>query len=219
MKTLRTIVSTLTVAWLAACAPTATITQNSKPLESDNSASVTAPANDKAYQAPQMAQDNPRPSWLEKQGKNGQQTQENEMAQLHARILAQWEELQKRPRRAFVGANVHEPVFANYVNDCVKKLERVGNLNYPETARRDGIYGSVKLTTSVAADGSIESVAIDRSSGSKTLDEAAIKIAHLAAPYGSFSEEMRKKVDVLSFTRTWTFTRSHRGDMSNELKN
>ena len=216
------------VAWLSACAPTATINQNSKPLESNNSATFTAPANDTAYhfidvdkmgvQTPQMAQVNTRPPWLEKHGQNGQ-TQENEMAQLRARISAQYEEFQRRPKRAFVGANVHEPVLAKYVSDWVDKMERVGNLNYPEAARRDGIYGSVKLTISISADGRIESVAIDRSSGSKILDEAAIKIAHIASPYASFPEEMRKKVDVLSITRTWTFTRSDRVDMSNALKN
>lgn len=229
MKTLRTIVSTLTVAWLAACAPTATITQNSKSLESDNSAPVTAPANDTAHhlidvdkmavQTPQMAQDNTRPPWLEKHGQNGQ-TQTNELARLQARIAEQWEEYKKkRPRRVFVGSNVQEPVLATYVNDWVKKVERVGNLHYPEAARRDGIYGKVQLTVSILPDGIIQNVVIDRTSGSKILDEAAIKTVHFAAPYAPFSEEMRKKVDVLSITRTWTFTRSDRVDMSNDLKN
>lgn len=204
MRTLKTIISTFMVAWLSACAHTATITQNSEPLESTSSTTVTAPSYDMANpltDASKLA------------------VQARQMTQLQARISAQWEEFQKRPKRVFVGANVHEPVLANYVNDWVNKIERVGNLNYPETARRDGIYGSVRLTISISADGRIESVAIDRSSGSKILDEAAIKIAHIASPYAPFPEEMRKKIDVLSITRTWTFTRSDQVDMSNELKN
>jgi protein TonB len=134
--------------------------------------------------------------------------QAREMAQLQARISQQWDEYQKRPKRAFVGANVKEYSFARYVEDWVTKVERVGNVNYPEAARRQGIYGSLKLTVSIYADGRIEAVEVDRSSGSKVLDAAAIKIVELAAPYAAFPDDMRKKADILSITRTWTFTRS-----------
>lgn len=134
--------------------------------------------------------------------------QAREMAQLQARISQQWDEYQKRPKRAFVGANVKEYAFARYVEDWVTKVERIGNVNYPEAARRQGIYGSLKLTVSILADGRIEQVEIDRSSGSKILDAAAIKIVELASPYAPFPDDMRKKADILSITRTWTFTRS-----------
>jgi protein TonB len=134
--------------------------------------------------------------------------QAREMAQLQARISQQWDEYQKRPKRAFVGANTREYDFARYVEDWVTKVERIGNVNYPEAARRQGIYGSLRLTVSIYANGRIEKVDIDRSSGSKILDTAAIKIVEFAAPYAPFPDEMRKKVDILSITRTWTFTRS-----------
>ena len=134
--------------------------------------------------------------------------QAREMAQLQARVSQQWDEYQKRPRRAFVGANVREYAFARYVEDWVAKVERIGNLNYPEAARRQGVYGSLKLTVSIYADGRIEKIDVDRPSGSKVLDAAADKIVRLGAPYAPFPEEMRKKTDILSITRTWTFTRS-----------
>lgn len=134
--------------------------------------------------------------------------QAREMAQLQARVSQQWDEYQKRPRRAFVGANVREYAFARYVEDWVAKVERIGNLNYPEAARRQGVYGSLKLTVSIYADGRIEKIDVDRSSGSKVLDAAADKIVRLGAPYATFPEEMRQKTDILSITRTWTFTRS-----------
>lgn len=134
--------------------------------------------------------------------------QAREMAQLQARISQQWDEYQKRPKRAFVGANVREYAFARYVEDWVTKVERIGNVNYPEAARRQGIYGSLRLTVSIYSDGRIETVDIDRTSGSKILDAAAIKIVQLAAPYAAFPDDMRKKADILSITRTWTFTRS-----------
>jgi protein TonB len=134
--------------------------------------------------------------------------QAREMAQLQAQISQQWDEYQKRPKRAFIGANVKEYAFARYVEDWVAKVERVGNLNYPEAARRQGIYGSLKLTVSIYANGKIEKIEVDSSSGSKILDTAAIRIVELAAPYAAFPEDMRAKTDILSITRKWTFTRS-----------
>ncbi len=131
-----------------------------------------------------------------------------EMAQLQARISQQWDQYQKRPKRAFVGANVKEYAFARYVEDWVAKVERVGNVNYPEAARRQSLYGSLKLTVSIYADGRIETIEIDRSSGSRILDAAAENIVRLAAPFAAFPEDMRRKADILSITRTWTFTRS-----------
>jgi len=134
--------------------------------------------------------------------------QAREMANLQARISQQWDDYQKRPKRAFVGANVKEYAFARYVEDWITKVERVGNVNYPEAARRQGIYGSLKLTVSIYANGRIEAVEVDRTSGSKILDAAAVKIVEMAAPYAAFPDDMRKKADILSITRTWTFTRS-----------
>lgn len=134
--------------------------------------------------------------------------QASEAAKLQARISREWDEYQKRPRREFVGANAKSYEFARYVEDWVAKVERIGNLNYPDAARRQGIYGSLRLSVSIFADGRIEKIEIDKSSGSKILDQAAIRIVDMAAPYAPFSREMREKADILSITRTWTFTRS-----------
>ncbi|MEW6677032.1 MAG: TonB family protein [Pseudomonadota bacterium] len=131
-----------------------------------------------------------------------------EMARLQARIDRNWDDYQKRPRRMFVGARAQEYTFAQYVDDWRIKVERVGNLNYPEAARRQGLYGSLVLTVNINADGSLESVQVDRSSGSKVLDAAAVRIVEMAAPYSAFTPAMRQKVDILGITRTWTFTRS-----------
>jgi periplasmic protein TonB len=134
--------------------------------------------------------------------------QASEAAKLQARISQQWEEYQKRPRREFVGASAKSYTFARYVEDWVAKVERVGNLNYPEAARRQSIYGSLRLSVSIFADGRVEKIEIDKSSGSRILDQAAIRIVELAAPYAAFSKEMRDTADILSITRTWSFTRS-----------
>ena len=131
-----------------------------------------------------------------------------EAARLEAQIAKEREEYQQRPRRMFIGARAKEYAFTRYVDDWRIKVERVGNLNYPDEARRQKIYGSLVLTVSIRADGTVENVEINRSSGQKVLDAAAIRILQLASPFAPFSEEMRKKVDILSITRTWTFTRS-----------
>ncbi len=131
-----------------------------------------------------------------------------EAARLEAQIAKEREEYQQRPRRMFIGARAKEYAFTRYVDDWRIKVERIGNLNYPEAARRQKIYGSLVLTVSIRADGTVENVEINRSSGQQVLDSAAIRIVQLANPFAPFSEEMRKKVDILSITRTWTFTRS-----------
>lgn len=131
-----------------------------------------------------------------------------EMARLQARVDQQWSEYQKRPRRGEFGINAQGYSFAQYVDDWRIKVERVGNLNYPEAARRNRLYGSLVLMVNINADGTLESVQVERSSGQKILDAAAVKIVEMAAPFPAFPESMRKKVDILGISRTWSFTRS-----------
>ena len=71
------------------------------------------------------------------------------------------------PKRKFVGARTREYRFARYVEDWRIKVERIGNLNYPEAARKGKLYGNLQLTVSIRADGSLESIEINRSSGEK----------------------------------------------------
>jgi len=130
-----------------------------------------------------------------------------EIARLEARISKQWNAYQQRPRRRFVGARTQEFRFARYIEDWRLKIERIGELNYPQAARDRKIYGSLVATVSIRADGSLERVDINRSSGERILDRAAIRIVHLAAPYAPFPPDIAKDTDVLSITRTWLFTR------------
>lgn len=133
-----------------------------------------------------------------------------EMARLDAKIARDWEAIQQRPRRRFVGARTQEFRFARYIEDWRQKIERVGELNYPQAARDQKLSGRVLVTVAVKADGSVESVSIDRPSGNKILDEAARRIVELAAPFASFPADISKDVDVLHITRTWTFTTADR---------
>ena len=134
-------------------------------------------------------------------------SQSLEMAKLQAQIEREHRAYQERPKRRFVGARTEEYRFAQYVEDWRQKVERIGNINYPDEARQNKIYGSLLLTVNIRSDGSLDSVEVDRSSGSKVLDDAAVRIVKLAAPYAAFPENIRKDTDILSITRTWTFTR------------
>ncbi len=126
------------------------------------------------------------------------------LARLEAQIARQVEEYNKRPRKAFVGARTTESRFAQYVEDWRLKIERVGNLNYPDSAR-GRIYGSLRLTVSIKPDGSVDDVQIDRPAEYKVLNDAALKIIRLAGPFAPFPAAIRKDTDLLVITRTWTF--------------
>ena len=131
-----------------------------------------------------------------------------EVARLEAQIAKEWQAYQKLPRRKFIGARAESTVYAEYVEKWRQHIEMVGTRNYPEEARRQGIFGSLLLTVSIRADGTVERVDIDRSSGHVILDDAAQRIIELAGPFPQFPASIRGEYDVLSITRQWSFTRN-----------
>jgi periplasmic protein TonB len=132
-----------------------------------------------------------------------------EVMRLEAQIARDLDSYQKRPKRQQVGARSAEYRFARYVEDWRQKVERVGNLNYPEAARQMKLYGNLILTVSIRADGTLERVVVDRTSGHKVLDAAAVRIVEMAAPYSPFPPEIRQDTEILDITRTWTFARGN----------
>ena len=130
-----------------------------------------------------------------------------EAIRLEAHIAKDWDAYQRRPRRQFIGAQAHEYRFARYVEDWRMKVERIGNLNYPEAARAQKLYGSLVLTVSIRADGSLEKVEVDRKSIHRILDAAAVKIVEMSAPFAPFPADIKRDTDILTITRTWTFAK------------
>jgi len=130
-----------------------------------------------------------------------------EAIRLEARVAKDIEVYQQRPKRRFVGARAEEYRLARYVEDWRAKIERIGNLNYPEAARSLKLYGSLLLTVSIRSDGSVESVEINRSSGQRVLDAAAVRIVEMSAPFAAFPPDIKRDTDVLHITRTWMFTK------------
>lgn len=130
------------------------------------------------------------------------------IARLEAQIDRRLDEYAKRPRKAQIGARAKEHRFAQYVEDWRQKVERIGTLNYPEEAR-GRIYGSLVMTVAIRADGTVERIEVDRSSGYPVLDAAAVSIVRLAAPYSPFPPDIRVDTDIVEITRTWTFTNAN----------
>jgi len=128
-----------------------------------------------------------------------------EIARLEAEIGRNLEAYAKRPRKKFISANTREFEYAAYMQSWVAKVERIGNLNYPDEARRRNLSGSLVLTVGINRSGTIESIEIVKSSGFQVLDEAAIRIVELGAPYAALPDQIRDKVDILLITRTWQF--------------
>jgi len=131
------------------------------------------------------------------------------IARMEAQVSRQAEDYAKRPRRKFVGARAAETRYAMYVESWRQKVERIGNMNYPEAAR-GRIYGSLRLTVAIKSDGSVEYVQVDRPSGHGVLDRAAERIVKLASPFSAFPDNIRRDTDILVITRTWTFAHGDR---------
>lgn len=128
------------------------------------------------------------------------------MARLQAQIEREVDEYNKRPRKKFIGARTNEYRFAQYVEDWRLKVERIGTLNYPDAARGK-LYGNLVLSVVLLADGRVERVEINRSSGHRLLDEAARRIVTIAGPYAAFPPNIRRDTDQIEIVRTWHFTR------------
>jgi protein TonB len=134
----------------------------------------------------------------------------NTVASLQAQLDLHRQEYAKRPRRYTISsASTREDRDALYLDNWRKRIEAIGNLNYPAQASVQGIYGMLRVMVALNPDGTVNDIRILRSSGERVLDEAAIRIVQLAAPFEPFPPEMRANVDVLEIIRTWQF---HRGD-------
>jgi protein TonB len=133
------------------------------------------------------------------------------MAKLQPGVQHNREFESKLPRRKWISANTREYEFAAYMQAWVAKVERVGNLNYPEEVRRLKLVGDLIMTVGIKQDGSVESIDISRSSGLPQLDQAAKRIVRLAGPYSPLPDHISRSVDILHITRTWRFSRDFKG--------
>lgn len=128
------------------------------------------------------------------------------IASLMAELADQRQHYTKLPRKRTVTAAAHASEDAEYLYNWRLRVERIGNLNYPTEAKRLKLHGDVVMMVAVNADGSLRDVQVQQSSGNKTLDQAAMRIVRLSAPFQPLTPEMRETTDVLEIIRTWRFS-------------
>ena len=109
--------------------------------------------------------------------------------------------------RRITSASTRTAVEAAWLQSWRRKVETVGNMNYPTEARARNLEGDLRVLVEINAEGSLLDVRILESSGSEVLDRAALRIVRLAAPFLPFPEELRRETDVLHIVRTWQFRR------------
>ena len=134
-----------------------------------------------------------------------------DIASLEAELALDQQKYAKRPRVSRQNtAATKRDISAWYREDWRKKVERIGNLNYPDEARRQGIYGSLRVLVIIKSDGSLETMRILESSGHPVLDRAALNIVRTAAPFAPFTGELAANYDQVEIIRTWRFERGDR---------
>lgn len=132
------------------------------------------------------------------------------IASLQAQLDMQQQAYAKRPRKYTISsASTQKRHDALYLDSWRKRIEAVGNLNYPEQARAQEIFGSLRMLVALRPNGSVQEIRILQSSGHRVLDEAAIDIVRIASPFDPFPAEMLADVDILEIIRTWRF---HQGN-------
>jgi protein TonB len=128
-----------------------------------------------------------------------------EIARQSAEIDIMRKAYASRPKKKFLSAKTKEYKWASYEESWRKKIERIGTLNFPDSARRSKLSGDVRATVTIRADGSVKEVKITKFSGHKVLDDAVKRIVKMASPYEAFPPELREEFDEVVIVRTWQF--------------
>ncbi len=138
-----------------------------------------------------------------------------EVASLKAKLDQKQREYSKLPHvLRITSASTKSAEHATYLRYWIDRIEKVGNSNYPEEARRKSVYGDLRLAVTLLPDGTVDSVEILLSSGQRVLDQAAIRTVRLASPFAPFTTEM-KQWDKLEIIRTWRFVPGNRLNTEN----
>lgn len=131
----------------------------------------------------------------------------SEIHELQEKLNRTTKALSERPKKRRISASTKEFAAAAYMRAWEMKVERIGNMNYPQEARQKGLNGSLMLSVDINPDGSVPpgGIVISRSSGHDVLDEAAVRIVRLGAPYAAIPDNVMKDNDMLTIIRTWKF--------------
>jgi len=131
---------------------------------------------------------------------------QQQIAQLGTEIRLNQQTAEQAKIKFVDSVSAHKYVAAQYMKDWEDKVERTGNLNYPEVAAKKNFSGTLTMDVGIKADGSVYSIRINQSSGNPALDEAAKRIVRMSAPFAPLPLELLKELDVLVITRVWKFS-------------
>ncbi|HEY8385265.1 MAG TPA: energy transducer TonB, partial [Porticoccaceae bacterium] len=130
--------------------------------------------------------------------------QVQEIASLRARLDLQKQAYNRLPRTlVLTAASARRAEEADYLYRWTEWVERVGNEHYPDEARRRQLFGDLRLAVAIGRDGNVENVEILASSGQPILDQAAVRIVRLAAPFAPIPSSI--SADRIEVIRTWRF--------------
>ncbi|AJQ93471.1 energy transducer TonB [Gynuella sunshinyii] len=133
-----------------------------------------------------------------------QQTQD--IATLKAALSDMRQRYANRPRiRTLSALSTKQAEDAAYLYEWLQKIERIGNLNYPDEARQRKMTGDVRMLVSLLPNGTVKRIEILGSSGHQLLDDAAKRIVRLASPFKPFPDSIKENTDELEIIRTWRF--------------
>ena len=116
-----------------------------------------------------------------------------------------YEAYAQRPKEKFLSSRTREYIAAGYMRSWVDKVERLGNADYPDDARRQKLSGTLILDVAINADGSLHKMELRQSSGHQILDDAARRIVRMSAPFDAFPGKLRQQADIIHITRSWEF--------------
>jgi protein TonB len=108
-------------------------------------------------------------------------------------------------KELWIAADTRESDVAVYLDSWRRKIERVGTTNFPDVARRKKLSGTPVIEVTIGADGKLLDTTVRRTSGHAEIDEAALRILKLAAPYDRFPGELAAKHDQIRIAYEWQF--------------
>ena len=139
---------------------------------------------------------------INQQASTNKNTKTARLAQEISNII---ENRSERPKVKYMNTSTKEFIPARYMREWINRVERVGNLNYPDQARRQKLSGTLILDVVINSEGELVNIDLRQSSGHKLLDDAAQRIVKLAAPYSPFPAKLKQEADIIHITRSWEF--------------
>jgi len=108
-------------------------------------------------------------------------------------------------RELFASVSTRESTVAEYLSAWRSQVEQIGTRNFPAQARGNVQAENPTLEVAIDASGRVVEIVIRESSGDMTLDQAALTILRMAAPFEPLPAEIVAEYNVLRFAYEWDF--------------